>query len=282
MATTNNTETIYSSNTAQIIWRKVGEPTTSRLGQGVVANTILGLTNQDLSHVCGFKFNLDLKVDLNFGELTAARQLATAFDRGVKEGKKGVADAVRDEMQKAIKLLRTAINAIVEAIGLDPSGTLSISFSVAKNLLREVNQYMSDAADALEYVGKLVGIAQGIQDLIKWLSNLPENIRKTVQACLKGFQNSVQQIAKDVNALPHQIESSVKSQFSSLSNSLTQSLNTVKNDLTESTKNQNTTLNNILNGDSSSKTLSDLADLLKPPSKEETLKEVTKTTLQRP
>jgi phage-related protein len=271
------------ANNIQIIYRTNGQPTTPRLAQGVIANTMIGLTNQDLAHVCGFKFDFNVNVDLGLGELTAVKQLATALERGIKAGKKGVADVVRDEMKKAINELRTAVNTIVELIGItDVSGTISISFSVAKNLLREMNQYMSEAADALEYVGKLIGVVQGIQDIIKWISSLPENIKKAVQACLNNFTKSVNQVVSNINALPNQVESSVKSQYSSFSNSLTQSLNTVKSQITTNNKTQNSTLTNVLSGDTSTKTLADLTEMLKPPSKEELLKSATKTNFQRP
>ena len=195
-----------TSNNIQIIYRANGQPTTPRLAQGVIANTIIGLTNQDLLHVCGFKFDLNVNVDLGLGELTAVKQLATALERGIKAGKKGVADVVRDEMKKAINELRTAVNTIVELIGIsDFSGTVSISFSVAKNLLRE------------DLEGVLATLSPRERDVLRLRYGLDDGRMKTLEEIGQIFdvtRERIRQIeAKALRKLRHPNRNSVLKEY---------------------------------------------------------------------
>lgn len=263
--------------------RKIGNPTTAPLSRGVVANTSIAMTNADLAHVCGFKLNFNLNVDLGLGELTAAKQLATAFQDGVKAGKKGVADVVRKQMMEAISALRKVINTIIKTIGAaDVTGTYSYTFSQLKSLTRQVNSYISQAADALYYAGAAVGVIQAIQELVKWVSALPEKMKQMIQGCLNNFVKSTKSVINNINALPSQVESSVKIQLSSFTNGLTQSINTIQSQIKTDSQNQNTTLTEVLNGNGSSTVMEALTKLLEPPSKAELLKNATKTSIQRP
>ena len=263
--------------------RAVGKPTTPPLARGVVSNTAIAVTNADLIHVCGFKSNFNVSIDLGLGELTAVKELATALDRGIKAGKKGVSNVVRAEMSKLITSLRTAINAIIKVVGVaDVTGVYSYSFSQLKYLTRQLNSMLRQAADVAYYTGLAIGVVQGIQELIKWIASLPANIQKMLQACLANFTKSVKQVVNNINAIPNQVESSLKLQYSSFSNGLTQSINSIKTQINVDAKNQNPTLLNVLNGDSSTSALDELKKMMEPPSKEELLKSATKTTMQRP
>jgi len=265
------------------IARSVGQPTTAPLARGVVANTAIAFTNADLAHVCGFKFNLNFNIDLGLGELTAVKELATALQRGIQAGKKGVADVVRAKTTELVTTLRTAINTIIKAIGAaDVTGVFSYSFSQLKSLTRKLNSFLSQAAEMAYNAGLAIGVVQGIQELINWIATLPAQIKSVVQNCLTNFTNSVKGVVKTINAVPSQIESSVKSQFSTFTSSLDQSINSIKSQVTTSNKGQTTTMLNVLNGDSSTSSLDSLAKLLEPPSKEQLLKSATQSSLQRP
>lgn len=263
--------------------REAGKPTTPRLYRGIVANTAIDATNSDLTHVCGFKYNVKFEVDLGLGELTAVKELATALERGIKDGKKGVADIVRQKAAELIKLLKAARKAIITAIGSsDATGVISFSFSKLKDLTRQLNGLLAEAAEMTYNIGKAIGVIQAIRELVAWVSSLPKKIQQMIQACLNNFTNSVKKVVSDINALPAQVESSVKSQFSTFTSGINSSINTIKSQLVVNKSGQSPTLEKILQGDASESTLTDLKTLLQPASKEELIKNATKTSLQRP
>jgi gas vesicle protein len=263
--------------------REPGQPTTPRLYRGVVEKTPVSATNEDLTHVCGFKFNLNFDVDLGLGELTAVKELATALQRGIQDGKKGVADAVRQAAAKIIKALKAARKAIISLLGTsDVTGVASFSFSKLKDLTRQLNGMLSEAAEMTYDIGRAIGVVQGIKELAAWITSLPQKIQEMVKQCLANFTNSVKKVVSDINALPSQVENSVKSQFANFTNDVNKSINTIKSELTTSQSSESTTMMRILQGDSSDSTLDALKTSLQPPSAKDILKSLTKTSLQRP
>jgi hypothetical protein len=263
--------------------RKIGEPNTPRLYRGVVANTAIYRSNSNLSHVCGFKFNLNVNVDLGLGTITAVRRLSTALQRGVRDGKKGFANVVRAQMAKIVSALRKGLDAIVKAVGIaDITGVVSISFSAVKDIVSQLNSLLSQAADMLYNVGLALGVVQGIQEFINWIGTLPQDIKNIFMNCLSNFTRSVQNLTNDINALPKQLETSIGSQFNSFTDSLNSSINTIRRESTSASSSQSQTMTNLINGDSSTKTLNDLNTMLKPKSNQEILSEATQSSLQRP
>lgn len=266
-----------------VVDRQIGEPNTPRPYRGVVANTMISKSNSNLSHACGFKFNLNINVDLGLGTITAVKRLATALQRGIRDGKKGFANVVRAQMAKIISTLRKGLDTIVKAVGMaDITGVVSVSFSLIKDIISQLNSYLSQAADMLYNVGLALGVVQGIQEFIKWISTLPKDIKNIFLNCLNNFTRSVQNLTKDIKALPKQLENSINGQFSSFTDSLNSSINTIRRESVTSSTGQSQTMTSLINGDSSTKTLNDLNTMLKPKSSKEILSEATQPSLQRP
>ena len=277
--TTNETPTVPEGQ----IDRKIGEPNTPRLYRGVVANTAISVSNSNLAHACGFKFNINVNVDLGLGTITAVKRLSTALQRGIRDGKKGFANVVRAQMGKIISTLRKGLDAIVKAVGVaDVTGVVSISFSAVKDIVSQLNSYLSQAADMIYNVGLALGVVQGIQEFISWIKTLPQNIMNVFMNCLSNFTRSVQNLTNDINALPKQLEASIGSQFNSFTDSLNSSINTIRKESTTASSSQSQTITKLINGDSSTKTLDDLNTMLKPKSNKEILSEATQSSLQRP
>lgn len=263
--------------------RKLGEPNTPRLYRGVVANTAISVSNSNLTHVCGFKFNLNVNVDLGLSALTAVNRLSTALQDGIRDGKKGFASVVRAQMAQVISTLRKALDLIIKTLGAsDVTGLISISFSAVKDLISQLNSYLSEAADMFYNVGLALGVTQGIQEFINWIQTLPEDMKNIFLGCLSNFTRSVQNLTTDLNALPKQLETSVNSQFSSFTQSLSTSINTINKEIKTSSSSQTQVMTKIIDGDSSPKTLEDLTKMLKPMSKQEILSQATQTSLERP
>jgi hypothetical protein len=266
-----------------IVDRKIGEPNTPRPYRGVIADTMISRSNSNLSHACGFKFNLNVNVDLGLGTITAVKRLATALQRGIRDGKKGFANVVRAQMAKIISTLRKGLDTIVKAVGLaDITGTVSISFSLVKDIVSQLNSYLSQAADMIYNVGLALGVVQGIQEFINWISTLPQNLKNVFLNCLSNFTRSVQNLTNDLKSLPKQLESSVNSQFTPFTDSLNSSINTIRGQSTSLMSTQSQTMTKLLNGDSSTKNINDLNEMLKPKSNKEILAEATQSSLQRP
>lgn len=266
-----------------VVDRKVGEPNTPRPYRGVIVDTMISKSNANLAHACGFKFNLNINVDLGLGTITAVKRLATALQRGIRDGKKGFANVVRAQMGKIVSTLRKGLDAIVKAVGIaDVTGVVSISFSAVKDIVSQLNSLLSQAADMLYNVGLALGVVQGIQEFIKWIGTLPQNIKNIFMNCLSNFTRSVQNLTNDLNALPKQLETSIGSQFNSFTDSLNSSINTIRGESTAASSSQSQTITKLINGDSSTKTLNELSTMLKPKSNQEILSEVTQSSLQRP
>lgn len=266
-----------------VVERAVGEPNTPRLYRGVVNDTMISRSNSNLSHACGFKFNLNINVDLGLGTITAVKRLATALQRGIRDGKKGFANVVRAQMAKIVSTLRKGLDAIVKAVGIaDITGTVSISFSLVKDLVSQLNSYLSQAADMVYNVGLALGVVQGIQEFINWISTLPEDLKNVFLGCLSNFTRSVQNLTNDLKALPKQLENSVNGQFSTFTDSLNSSINTIRGQSTSLIGSQSQTMTKLVNGDSSTRTINDLNTMLKPKSSKEILAEATQSSLQRP
>lgn len=280
---TANNEILVPVPPRGVVDRKIGEPNTPRPYRGVIANTMISRSNSNLSHVCGFKFNINVNVDLGLGTITAVQRLATALQRGIRDGKKGFANVVRAQIAKIISTLRKGLDAIVKAVGsADVTGVVSVSFSAVKEIISQLNSYLSQAADMVYNVGLAIGVVQGIQEFINWISTLPQNIKNIFLNCLNNFTRSVKNLTNDLKALPKQLENSVNSQFSSFTDSLNSSINTIRKESVTATSTQSQTMTKLLNGDSSEKTLNELDLMLKPKSNKEILAEATQSSLQRP
>lgn len=256
---------------------------TPTLSRGQISNTAISFNNNNLAHSCGAVGVLNLQVKLELDLLTPVKQLADALQKGIKDGKKSVANVVRGEMGKIIQGLQTALKAINLALGsADATGLITLSISSAKDLARKLNDFLSFAAEMTYNVGLAIGVVQGVQELIAWIEKLPAEMQRIVQSCLTNFKNSIQQTVNNINAVPSKIESTIKSQYNTTLNTLNTSINSVKSSLNNATTGQDSVITSILNGDASSGTLDGLKTMLATPDSKTLLANATKTTLVRP
>jgi phage-related protein len=106
-------------------------------------------------------------------------------------------------------------------MGLDPSGQISYYFSLGKDILRKVNEAIEFVAEKVEEVFEWIFFAQQIQQLINWITSLPERFKNLILTCLNSFTNSIKAIANNIQSLPGQITNATTSQIQAITNQFT-------------------------------------------------------------
>ena len=102
-----------------------GVQTTPQLARGYMPGSSIDFLNNNLNHVCDFKFIFDIQ-----GELGIVNPV-TAIQNAVRNAKLKAANRLRYLTQDAIELFRAAIDKIIEVLNLDPSGEISFYWSLA-------------------------------------------------------------------------------------------------------------------------------------------------------
>jgi hypothetical protein len=168
---------------------KEGDPTTPNLYRGVLENTGVQYSLDNLAHACDLRFVLDGGIlgDLlsgiipDFGPLIAA----------MRAGQNDAAKFVRAQISKFMEVLRLSIKAIQLSLNLDPSGVLSGLWSKIKNVVRTINEAIKKAAQIVYDVSFIVSLYNQIKQVIQWIQQLPAKIKKIVEDCLLNFQKSL-------------------------------------------------------------------------------------------
>ena len=188
-----------------------GKPTTPPLSYGQIKASAISRANGNLAHACDFKY----QINFGFG-IGGLLNPITEFSKAIKNGKLKGAAIIRSMLYKITEGLRVVMKAITAAMGLDPTGELSLAFSMAKKIVSEINAITKKIAQFIEDMALYVGLVEEIGTIIKYLTNLPERIKKLVQDCIAQFLKSVSDVGKQIMAIPGQIESSVMGAISTL------------------------------------------------------------------
>ena len=190
-----------------------GTQNTSPLGRGNLNSSAIQLLNGNLAHACDFKFIFNINIDLLSGINPVA-----AIQNALRNAQMKAATKLRNLVKNAAQNFRKAIEALVNVMGLDPSGQISYYFSLGKDILRKVNEAIEEVAKITETVLEWVFFAQQIQQLINWIMSLPEKIKNLVLTCLNSFSNSIKAIANNIQSLPSQIQNLTKAQITAVAN----------------------------------------------------------------
>lgn len=189
-----------------------GVQTTNGLSRGVLANTGVYITNSDLSHICDFRFLLSA----NFS-LTGLIPNLAILSGAIQNGKMAAANAVRSAMSKLIGEFRIAAKAITFALNLDPSGEFSRQYSVAKSVVRDINEKLKQITQVIADVAFVYYLIKDIEQIIAWIETLPAEVKALIQSCLKNFTSSLAavkgQIAGTVQQIQCEMTSSLVSQL---------------------------------------------------------------------
>lgn len=184
------------------VFAKPGVQTTPALARGYVKGSAIDLMNNNLTHVCDFRFIFNIDIFASLGLVNPIE----AIQRSIRNAKLKAATRMRDLLQKAIAVIKKIMEAITKALNLDFSGQISLSIDLAKSTIRKINKVIEDIADAVESVLQWVFFAQQIIELINWIKSLPEKIKNLLLACVAKFTDSLQQAVQSIKAIPSQIE----------------------------------------------------------------------------
>ena len=160
----------------------VNEPTTPRIVRGVIDGTQIAVTNNTQSHIC------DISLEVN-------KDLA----------------ALRAAFGQIMSAIRTAIRALVKALGFDPSGEFSKLITLFKKLAAELKK-IQDFIDEITDISKvLIEYARKVRALIDYILSLPAKLYELLKDCLSNFLSAVAKGLADLFTLPGVDVSGIKS-----------------------------------------------------------------------
>jgi hypothetical protein len=185
---------------------KKNPTTNSYISKGIVAGTGISLTNSALSHVCDFRYQFQF--DIGLGGLTNP---VTAITNAIKKGKNNAANFIAFLIKKLNDTISTAIQAIVKAIGLDPTGTTSTIYARVTGILQDINDFIKDVAEYVEVAATIYYLVKNINDIVTYLQSLPARFLAIVQDCITRFLNGAKAFVAQVAAVPGQIGATIDS-----------------------------------------------------------------------
>jgi len=163
-----------------------GSQTLPGLSRGSLKNSSLLNNNNDLSHVCDFKFDFSLGISIS-GLSNPFTQIANA----IKNGKMAGANAVRAAVNQLQQAFREGLKALLAALNFDPTGQISLTISVGKSLVRQLNAITAQIAQIAYDIALVQSIVTNLQQIVTWIQSLPGQIQKLLQQCLTNFQTSL-------------------------------------------------------------------------------------------
>jgi hypothetical protein len=206
-----------------------GIQTTPPLARGDLAGSSIDLLNNNLTHVCDFKFIFDFNIDLISGLINPA----TALRNAIKNAKLKATNRMRSLIQDSVQAFRKVLDAIIQALGFDPSGQISFYWSLGKDIIRTINEITEYIAEKVEIVLEWIYFAQQIKQLVDWILSLPDKIKAMLANCIANFNNSIKQIANDIKTLPSKIGSITTAQAQEIASQFTSANNLLLNSVQE-------------------------------------------------
>ena len=180
-------------------------PTTnSYISKGIVAGTGIGLTNSSLAHVCDFRYQFDFSIGIS-----GLTNPITAIQNAIKTGKNNAADIIRFLIGKLNDEIKLALQALIKAMNLDPTGQLSTLYATIKFKLDDINDYIEKIAGYVVIASTIYYLVKDIEQIITYLKSLPARLLAIVQDCIARFLNGAKAFAAQVAAIPGQIGATV-------------------------------------------------------------------------
>jgi hypothetical protein len=188
-----------------------GAQSSPGLARGALVNTGVSVTNNNLTHICDFRFIFSSGISLG-GLVNPVK----AFQQAIKQGKNAAGNAIRVALTQLNTAFRTAINALLAGMGADPTGVLSLQFSLAKDVVRKVNEITKKIAQVIADIATIYYLIEGLQQIVAWIKSLPDQLKSILQNCLLNFQNSVNETvasfkgATDLTSLQNSLTSQLQ------------------------------------------------------------------------
>lgn len=207
----------------------LGVPTIGALARGDIANTKVAITNSTLAHSCDFRFFVDLQLDLGL-----PINPVTAMQEAIRSGKNKAALAMGVIMRQIAAQLRKVINLLLSAIGLDKTGELSKIFSYSKDIFRQVNYYIKEAAKVVEMASFYYNFVKDITEIVDYLKKLPDYLKSAVQGCISQFLNSINNFVEMVKSIPGLVGNNIDALLAQLKLDSQSSVDGLNNELSNS------------------------------------------------
>lgn len=142
-----------------VVQREVGQPTTVPLARGVIENSSIEQTNNNLEHVCDFKKKLRF-------DIAKEKMLTYEF------------------VQKARELIKSFFSGI--------TGPMSTAVQAAIRQIKEVLKMIKKAADFITDVAKAVAdFIKYCNQILAYIASLPAKLAQLLAKCVKEFTDAL-------------------------------------------------------------------------------------------
>jgi hypothetical protein len=148
------------------------EPSTPRLGRGIVEGTAVNIANNNRAHVC---------------DISAAMKNAAAI--------------ARLKFSQLAKAIRDAVRAVLKALGFSPESESARFIEIAKKLLRELQFIQSVIQEIKDFTQVIVDYAKQIRAMIDWILSLPKKLAQLLAQCLQELLGAVTGAFSDLFSL---------------------------------------------------------------------------------
>lgn len=189
----------------------VGQPTVVPIARGIVAGTGISLTNASLTHVCDFRYKFQFDIGLS-----GITNPVTAITNAIKNGKNNAANFIGFLIKKLNDTIRTAIKAVISALGIDPSGTTSVIYGYVKGKLQDINDFIEQVAEYVEIASTVYYLIKDINEIVAYLQSLPARFLAALQDCITTFLNGAKAFGAQIAAVPGQVGATVATLAGSL------------------------------------------------------------------
>lgn len=233
-------------------WGAPGSTSISRAGTGDVANTVIAKTNANLSHMCDFRYFVNIP-NLNIG-LGEFQDPVKAIQSAIRSGKNKAAQITSLLLTQISTKLRAVIDTIVSSLGMDASGQLSKTYTVAKDIFRQINYYTKQAAMIAETASMYYNLVKDIQVVVNYLKSLPQRLQAMLQGCLAQFMGSVNSFVNQLKSMPGVVTNQVSTILNELGVSTQSNITSAK---TAATKQAASAPSNMVNAISTATVVSD-------------------------
>lgn len=195
------TELVAKTDRKDIIkWGTAGTSSVSRAATGDIQNTVIAKTNANLTHVCDFRYFVNIpSLDIGLGQFVDP---VRAIQDAIRGGKNQAAQITSLLLSQINAKLRAVIDALVSSLGMDPSGQTARTFTVAKDLFREINKYTKMVAEQVELASMYYNLVKSIQTVVDYLNSLPQRLQAMLKACVAQFMGSVNSFVNQLKAMP--------------------------------------------------------------------------------
>jgi len=150
----------------------IGTPTIPGTARGALINTGIASTNSTLTHACDFKFVIP-----------------------------NAAAAIRMAMNILNNTFRAAIKLLLSGLNLDVTGQYSVSFSVAKGTLANVNEIINKILRYITDASAVYYLLKDLSQIISWIKSLPGQIQAILKGCLANFTNALQSVGLQMQSV---------------------------------------------------------------------------------